>query len=267
MEEEELEEEEEAEIVFKHQKFTPDIPSTPASDDREVDQQQNETVLQMVKTVRDQIKALVLDNSNIRAACDELRKQCHIQGVAFADLSRMVNQSREDQDESRTFSNSPAGPQPHMRQELLDSRGNLRAQDIGISWRDGETFLHGVRIAGHNSTGKEELRQPMRAKPYPSCQRDKVDAFRQPVMSTPYQQSRDRPPVNMSTPGCIEMSDTPASYFAAPRQDGRPTHRQHPYNGLTARILGGRRGFVTSERWLMFRDGTRTSGRCRWSHT
>ena len=96
MEEEELDGEEEAEIIFKHRKTTPDNPrasrdSTPAPDDREVDQQQTETVLQMVKTVRDQIKALVLDNSNIRAACDELRKQCHIQGVAFADLSRMVN--------------------------------------------------------------------------------------------------------------------------------------------------------------------------------
>ena len=27
------------------------------------------------------------------------------------------------------------------------------------------------------------------------------------------------------TPGCIEMSDTPAPHFAAPRQEGRPAHR------------------------------------------
>ena len=27
------------------------------------------------------------------------------------------------------------------------------------------------------------------------------------------------------TPGCIEMSDTPAPHFAVPRQEGRPAHR------------------------------------------
>ena len=57
------------------------------------------------------------------------------------------------------------------------------------------------------------------AEPYPSCQRDREDAYRRPVMSTPYQQSREQPP------RCIEMSDTPAAHFAVPRQDGRPSHR------------------------------------------
>ena len=98
MEEEELAVEEEDEIVFKRQRTVPDTPrasrdSTPGPDDREEEHQQFATVLQMVKTVRDQITALVLDNSNIRAACDDLRKQCHSQGVAFGDLSRLVNQT------------------------------------------------------------------------------------------------------------------------------------------------------------------------------
>ena len=98
MEEEELAMEEEDEIVFKRQRTVPDTPrasrdSTPGPDDREEEHRQFATVLQMVKTVRDQITALVLDNSNIRAACDDLRRQCHSQGVAFGDLSRLVNQS------------------------------------------------------------------------------------------------------------------------------------------------------------------------------
>ena len=181
--------------------------------------------MQLVQTVREQITALVLDNSNIRAACDDLRKQCHIQGVAFADLSRMVNQTREDQEESGTYSRSQSGPRPHIRQELLDAGGNLRAQDIGISWRDGETFLHGVRITGQHDPREEDLRRPVTAEPYPSCQRDREDAYRRPVMSTPYQRSREQPPGGASIPGCIEMSDTPAPHFAAPRQDGRPAHR------------------------------------------
>ena len=105
------------------------------------------------------------------------------------------------------------------QQELLDAEGNLRAQDIGISWQDGETFLHGVRIPGQRDAREEDLRRPATAEPYPSCQRDREDAYRRPAMSTPYQQSREQPP------RCIEISDTPATHFAVPRQDGRPSHR------------------------------------------
>ena len=243
MEEEELAREEEDEIVFKRRRTVPDTPrasrdGTPAPDEREEGHRQVEKVMQLVQTVREQITALVLDNSNIRAACDDLRKQCHIQGVAFADLSRMVNQTRDDQEESRAYSRSQSGPHPHIRQELLDAEGNLRAQDIGISWQDGETFLHGVRITGQRDAreedlrrpataepypscqrDREDLRRPATAEPYPSCQRDREDAYRRPAMSTPYQQSREQPP------RCIEMSDTPAAHFAVPRQDGRPSHR------------------------------------------
>ena len=222
--------EEEEEVVFKRQRTVPDTPrasrdSTPGPDDREEERRDFTTVLQMVKTVRDQITALVLDNSNIRAACDDLRRQCHSQGVAFGDLSRLVNQTREDQEETRAYSRGQAGPHPCIRQELLDAGGNLRAQDIGISWQDGETFLHGVRITGQRDAMGENLRRPATAEPYPSCQKDREDAYRRPAMSTPYQQSHEQPPGGMSTPGCIEMSDTPAPHFAVPRQEGRPAHR------------------------------------------
>ena len=71
----------------------------------------------------------------------------------------------------------------------------------------------------------ENLRRPATAEPYPSCQKDREDAYRRPAMSTPYQQSHEQPPGDMSTPGCIEMSDTPAPHFAVPRQEGRPAHR------------------------------------------
>ena len=176
MEEEELAREEEDEIVFKRQRTVPDTPrasrdNTPDPDDREEEHRQFATVLQLVKSVRDQITALVLDNTNIRAACDDLRRQCHSQGVAFGDLSRLVNQTREDQEETRAYSRGQAGPHPHIRQELLDAGGNLRAQDIGISWQDGETFLHGVRITGQRDAREEDLRRPATAEPYPSCQK------------------------------------------------------------------------------------------------
>ena len=124
MEEEELAMEEEEEVVFKRQQTVPDTPrasrdSTPGPDDREEERRDFTTVLQMVKTVRDQITALVLDNSNIRAACDDLRRQCHSQGVAFGDLPRLVNQTREDQEETRAYSRGHPTSPCHARKDVL----------------------------------------------------------------------------------------------------------------------------------------------------
>ena len=99
--------EEEEEVHFKRPDTVPDTPrvSRTNSPDREEGEAKDYTaVLEIVKTVRDRLAALVLDNTNIRAACDDLRRQCHSQGVAFGDLSRLVKQSREDQEEITTRS-------------------------------------------------------------------------------------------------------------------------------------------------------------------
>ena len=130
-----------------------------------------------------------------------------------------MNRTREDQEESGLYTRNQSGHNPPIRQELLDAEGNLRAQDIGISWQDGETYQHGVRITGRRDTREEDLRPQETAEAYPSCQRDREDVYRRPTMSTPYEQSREQPP------RCIEMSETPATHFAVPRQDGRPSHR------------------------------------------
>ena len=225
--------EEDEEVLFKRPAASTDTPSGSRanSPDREEDEPKDyTTVLEMVKAVRDRLTELVLDNTNIRAACDDLRRQCHSQGVAFGDLSRLVSQTRADQEETRAYAREETGPHPSIRSELLDARGNLRAQDIGITWRDGDTFLHGVRIVGQNDDMEDNHRRPATAAPYPSCPQQQEDARRQPVMSTPYHQSHGHPPNDVSPPGfprsvCIEMSDTPIHNFAGPRQEGRPTHR------------------------------------------
>ena len=227
--------EEDGEVLFKRPAASTDTPSGSRanSPDREEDEpgmKDYATVLEMVKVVRDRLTELVLDNTNIRAACDDLRRQCHSQGVAFGDLSRLVSQTRADQEETRAYAREETGPHPSIWPELLDARGNLRARDIGITWQDGDTFLHGVRIAGQNDDMEDNHRRPATAAPYPSCPQELEDAHRQPVMSTPYHQSHGHPPSDMSTPGfprpvCIEMSDTPTHNFAGPRQEGRPTHR------------------------------------------
>ena len=228
--------EEEEEIHFKRPKIVPDTPrvsrnNSPDPEDGEDREVRDYTaVLEMVKTVRDGLTALVLDNTNIRAACDDLRRQCHSQGVAFGDLSRLVKQSWEDQEETRADTWEETRPHPRIRPELLDGGGNLRGRDIGITWQDGDTFLHGVRVTGQRDDMEVNHRRPATAAPYPPCSEELENNRRQPAMSTPYQQSHRHPPGDTSTPGfpcpvCIEMSDTPAHHFAGPRQEGRPAHR------------------------------------------
>ena len=39
-------------------------------------------------------------------------------------------------------------PQPVLQADVMDEEGNLRAADIGITWENNETFLHGVRVVG-----------------------------------------------------------------------------------------------------------------------
>ena len=140
-------------------------------------------VLEMVRTVRDRLAALVLDNT-FRAACDDLRRQCHSQGVAFGDLSRLVKQSREDQEESRADTWDETRPHPRIRPELLDGGGNLRARDIGITLQDGDTFLHGVRITRQKDDMEDNRRRPATAAPYPPCPEELENARRQPAMSS-----------------------------------------------------------------------------------
>ena len=108
----------EEEIHFKRPDTVPNTPRVSRSntpdpedgDDWEEEPRDYTAVLEMVKTMRDRLTALVLDNTNIRAACDDLRRQCHSQGVAFGDLSRLVKQSREDQEETRAYTHEGTGP-------------------------------------------------------------------------------------------------------------------------------------------------------------
>ena len=223
--------EEDEEIHFNRPDTVPDTPRVSRQNTPDPEDEDNRGE----KDVRVRLAALILDNTNIRAACDDFRRQCHSQGVAFGDLSRLVKQSWEDQEETRAYAQEEARQHPRIRPELLDGGGNLRAEDIGITWQDGDTFLHGVRITGRRDDMEdnrrrpatvapyppcpEELednrRRPATAAPYPPCPEELEDARRRPVMSTPYPQSHGHMSGDMLTPGfprpvCIEMSDTPA---------------------------------------------------------
>ena len=144
---------EEMEVHFSQTIDTPDSPpaSPPHSPTNQGETTQGETdyavVLDMVQNLRDKLSALNLDNKNIRAACDALRRQCQDQGVAFGDLSKLVKQSLEGR-QSQQPREETGRPHLLIRPDLIDSRGNLRATDIGITWQGSDTFLHGVRVAG-----------------------------------------------------------------------------------------------------------------------
>ena len=81
--------EEDEEIHFNRPDTVPDTPRVSRQNTPDPEDEDNRGE----KDVRVRLAALILDNTNIRAACDDLRRQCHSQGVAFGDLSRLVKQS------------------------------------------------------------------------------------------------------------------------------------------------------------------------------
>ena len=163
-------------------------------------------MLDMVQNLRDKLSALNLDNENNRAVYDALRRQCQDQGVAFGDLSRLVKQSLDGRPPQHPQTGT-GRPHPIIRAELMDSRGNLRATDIEITWQGGDTFLHSVRVVG-----LDEATDHMRPRP---------------VTTTPYPPVHEHPSCGMSTPRpihpvCMEIPETPAHRTG---QEGRPGYR------------------------------------------
>ena len=162
---------EEMEVHFNQAVDTPDPPpASSINSPNQEDTTQGETdyavVLDMVQNLRDKLSALNLDNTNIRAACEALRRQCPSQGVAFGDLSQLVKQSLEGRQFQQPREET-GRPYPPIRPELIDSRGNLHATDIGITWQGSDTFLHGVRVAGPGENMEDTRHRPAMSTPYP----------------------------------------------------------------------------------------------------
>ena len=92
-------------------------------------------------------------------------------------------------------------PHPVIQSDMLDEEGNFRAADIGITWEDNETFLHSVRVVGPGP-------------PRPTGMG--------PVMSTPYQLTREHDRDNTSTTAQPPTSVTPLTVPDAEIQLHRP---------------------------------------------
>ena len=155
-----------------------------------------EDIVSMIKTLNGAIAAISRDTACIQRAYEQLRTENVARDKALADLAETVKEYG--------LTSTNRRPQPVLREDVVDRDGNLRGADIGITWDDNETFLHGVRVVRPDSSLQPRMR-PAASTPHQQIDRRDRDDFpstvhqqTRPVMSTPYQptlgQDRDDSP-------------------------------------------------------------------------
>ena len=179
------EEVEDQEILFPHR--VPDKVTNPSPPER-VQAVLDCEVTNMVKTLNGAIAAVSQDTARIQSTENIVRDK------ALADLTTMVREYVSSPAATQPYGppTPAARPRPAMQADVLDEDGNLRAADIGITWEDNETFLHGVRVVGPKllrPTGQES------------------------VMSTPYPQRRDS---DRNSSSMITQPATPGTPIVTP---------------------------------------------------
>ena len=120
------------------------------------------SVTHMVKTLNDAIVAVSKDTAMIQHAYQQLYKDNVARDKALEDLTAMVKEYGESPSATRPY----GPPTPKINTDVLDSEGNLCAADIGITWANNETFLHGVRVVGSKIPGPTG-HEPIMSTPYP----------------------------------------------------------------------------------------------------
>ena len=114
----------------------------------------------MVRTLNSVIATVSQDTVRIHQAYQQLCADNIVRDKAIADLTAMVREYGTPPTTTQPYGPpTPTGrPRPPIQADVLDADGNLRAEDIGITWEDNETFLHGVRVVGSRlsrPTGQE----------------------------------------------------------------------------------------------------------------
>ena len=102
-------------------------------------------IVNMIKTLNGAIAAISRDTTCIQRAYEQLRSENVARDKALADLSEIVREYG--------LASTNRRPQPVLQEDVVDRDGNLRGADIGITWDDNETFLHGVLDTTRNETG------------------------------------------------------------------------------------------------------------------
>ena len=156
------------------------MPATPAAAQATTDCD----IVNMIKTLNGAIAAVSRDTARIQKAYEQLREDNVARDRALTDLSEIVKEYGLAPTHMR--------PQPVLREDVVDGEGNLRAADIGITWENNETFLHGVRVVGPGPPRQPGMRPAMSTPHQPTGGRDRDDLpstvrqLTRPVMSTPY---------------------------------------------------------------------------------
>ena len=124
-------------------------------------------IVNMIKTLNGAIAAISRDTASIQRAYEQLRSENVARDKALTDLSEIV----------REYGITPTHgrPQPGLREDVMDRDGNLRGADIGITWEDNETFLHGVRVVGPDPSRRPGMRPAMSTPHQPMGGRDRDD--------------------------------------------------------------------------------------------
>ena len=143
-----------------------------------------EDIVNMIKTLNGAIAAISRDTACIQRAYEQLRAENVARDKTLADLAEIVKEYG--------LTSANRRPQPVLREDVVDRDGNLRGADIGITWDDNETFLHGVRVVRPDSSLQPRMRPAASTPHQPIDRRDRDDypstvhQQTRPVMSTPY---------------------------------------------------------------------------------
>ena len=180
----------------------------------------DEDIVNMIKTLNGAIAAISRDTACIQRAYEQLRAENVARDKALADLAEIVKEYG--------LASTNRRPQPVLREDVVDRDGNLRGADIGITWDDNETFLHGVRVVRPDSSLQPIMRPAVSTPHQPIDRRDRDDfpstvhQQTRPVMSTPYRPTggQDR---DLGTPSARPLASDMIS-------------RRHLYNGLTTSL-------------------------------
>ena len=139
-----------------------------------------EDIVNMIKTLNGAIAAISRDTACIQRAYEQLRAENIARDKTLADLAETVKEYG--------LTSASRRPQPVLREDVVDRDG----ADIGITWDDNETFLHGVRVVRPDSSLQPRMRPAVSTPHQPIDRRDHDDypstvhQQTRPVMSTPY---------------------------------------------------------------------------------
>ena len=181
----ELEQEEEEVRFAPRGQSTEQMPATPATA-QAASGCVSEDIANMIRTLNGAIAALSRDTASMQKAYIQLRAEntAACGDKTLADLAEVVKEYG--------LASATRRPQPVLPEDVVDGEGNLRAADIGITWEDNETFLHGVRVVGPGPSGRPNMRPAMSTPQQLMGGRHRDDSpstghqQTQPVMSTPY---------------------------------------------------------------------------------